>query len=188
MTGNAGMTLRAVISAYCGVFVLLAPAQARGVECTTEPQRKIEIEKLNNSVDWFLSIVEEVPEGIARQFRGLSLADVNRRDEKALSQAIAHPLWAAHWIRESGADIKSVLSPRNTPEANLHGAIWALKNSASFSVQLSDYAAQNRGRINEQEWSLRYSLLPFDLADYAQCLVDLVSSGGAGSSSPAAPR
>ena len=38
------MTLRAVVSACCGIFVLLAPAQAFGVECATEAQRKIEIE------------------------------------------------------------------------------------------------------------------------------------------------
>jgi hypothetical protein len=61
------MTLRDVVSACCGVFVLLAPAQAFGVECATEAQRKIEIETLNESVDWFLSTVEEVPEGIARR-------------------------------------------------------------------------------------------------------------------------
>jgi hypothetical protein len=185
-----GMTLRDVVGACCGIFVLLAPAQAFGVECATEAQRKIEIERLNDSVDWFLSIVEEVPEGIARQFRALT--DVNRRDEKVLSQAIAHPLlWAAHWIREAGADIKRELRPRtpDTPEGNLHGTIWALKKSASFSVQLSDYAAQNRGRriIDVQDWIRRYSLLPLDLASYAQCLVDLVSTG-AGSGPPGAPR
>jgi hypothetical protein len=184
------MTLRDVVSACCGIFVLLAPAQAFGVECATEVQRKIEIERLNDSVDWFLSIVEEVPEGIARQFRALT--DVKRRDEKALSQAIVHPLWAAHWVREAGADIKRELRPRtpDTPEGNLHGTIWALKKSASFSVQLSDYAAQNRGRriINEQEWTRRYSFLPLDLASYAQCLLTDLVSTGAGSSSPAAPR
>ena len=53
------MPLRVVISACCATFVLLGPAQAFGVECATEAQRKIEIEKLNESVDWFLSTVEE---------------------------------------------------------------------------------------------------------------------------------
>ena len=57
------MILRAVVSACCGMFVLLVPAHARGAECATEAQRKIEIERLNESVDWFLSIVEEVPRG-----------------------------------------------------------------------------------------------------------------------------
>jgi hypothetical protein len=182
--GDVGMTLRAVISACCGVFVLLAPAQARGVECATEPQRKIEIEKLNESVDWFLSIVEEVPEGIARQFRAVK----PRGDENAFRQAVTHPLWAAHRIRKAGADIKRELRPRtpDTPEANLRGAIGALKNSAWFSVELSDYARGHR-IINEQEWIRRYHLLPLDLASYAQCLVDLVSTG-AGSGPPAAPR
>ena len=51
------------------MFVLLGPAQAFGVECATEAQQKIGIEKLNESVDWFLSTVEEVPEDIAQQFR-----------------------------------------------------------------------------------------------------------------------
>jgi hypothetical protein len=99
--GDVGMTLRAVVSACCGIFVLLASAQARGVECATETQRKIEIESLNESVDWFLSIVEEVPEGIARQF-GAAKGD----DEKVFRQAIAHPLWRAHKVREAGDNIK----------------------------------------------------------------------------------
>jgi hypothetical protein len=107
------MTLRAVISACCGIFFLLASAQARGMECATEAQRKVEIEELDASIDWFLSIVEEVPEGIARQFRAAAQRDEKfRRDEKAFSQAIAHPLWAAHRIREEGADIKRELRPR----------------------------------------------------------------------------
>ena len=67
--GDVGMTLRAVIGACCGMtFVLLASAQAFGVECATEAQRKIEIEKLTESVDWFLSTVEEVPEDIAQLY------------------------------------------------------------------------------------------------------------------------
>jgi hypothetical protein len=181
------MTLRDVVSACCGIFVLLAPAQAFGVECATEAQRKIEIERLNDSVDWFLSIVEEVPEGIARQFRAVK----PRGDENAFRQSVTHPLWAAHRIREAGADIKRELRPRtpDTLEGNLGGAIRALKNSASFSVQLSDYAAQNRGRriINEQEWTRRYSLLPLDLASYAQCLLTDLILSGAGSGPPAAP-
>jgi hypothetical protein len=76
------MTLRDVVSACCGIiFVWLVPAQAFGaVECATEAQRKIEIEKLNESVDWFLSIVEEVPEGIARQFKtSLSIGSATTR-------------------------------------------------------------------------------------------------------------
>jgi hypothetical protein len=167
------MTLRDVVSACCGIiFVWLVPAQAFGaVECATEAQRKIEIEKLNESVDWFLSIVEEVPEGIARQFRDVA---VNwQRDDKALSQAIAHPLWEAHQIRVAGAGIKNELRPRtSTPEANLVGAIRALRDSASFSVQLSDYADRNSGRriVDVRDWMRRYTLLPTDLARYAECL------------------
>jgi hypothetical protein len=139
------MTVRAVVSACCGIFVLLASAQARGVECATEAQRKIEIEKLNESVDWFLSIVEEVPEGIARQFR----ATASRPDETAFRQAFAHPLWRAHTVRDTGADIKRALHPRvpDTPEGRLRMAIFALQRSAWFSVALNDYLDGDRGRI-----------------------------------------
>jgi hypothetical protein len=172
------MTLRAVIGACCGmIFVLLASAQAFGVECATEAQRKIEIEKLNESVDWFLSTVEEVPEDIAQQFKAAvsgRAVTVNGPDMKAFRQAIAHPLWATHMLKESGA-----------PVAHLHKAISALERSAPFIHQLSDYAAKDRGRrlTNVNDWTRRSIDLPSNLADYAQCLVDLVSSG-AGSSSP----
>jgi hypothetical protein len=189
------MTLRDVVSACCGmIFVLLAPAQAFGAECATEAQRKIEIETLNESVDWFLSIVEEVPEGIARQFRAAvtGRADtVNGPDMKAFSQAIAHPLWATHMIREIGADIKRELLPQtpDTPVVQLHRAISALEKSAMFVLQLKDYQAKDRGRriTKVDDWTRRSIDLPADLANYAQCLVDLVSPG-AGSSPPAAPR
>ena len=46
--------------------MLPAPTQAFGVECATEAQRKVEIETLNESVDWFLSTVAELPEDIAQ--------------------------------------------------------------------------------------------------------------------------
>ena len=188
------MTLRAVISTCCGVFMLLAPAQARGAECATEEQRKIEIETLNESVDWFLSTVEEVPEDIAQQFRAAlsgRAAAANGPDMKVFRQAIAHPLWATHMLKESGDIIKHELRPQvpDTPVAQLHKAISALERSAPFIHQLSDYAARDRGRriTNVNDWTRRSIDLPGNLADYAQCLVDLVSSG-AGSSSPVAPR
>jgi hypothetical protein len=185
------MTLRAVIGACYGmIFVLLASAQAFGVECATEAQRKIEIEKLNESVDWFLSTVEEVPEDIAQQFKAAvsgRAVTVNGPDMKAFRQAIAHPLWATHMLKESGAIIKHELRPPtpDTPVAQLHKAISALERSAPFIHQLSDYAAKDRGRrlTNVNDWTRRSIDLPSNLADYAQCLVDLVSSG-AGSSSP----
>ena len=189
------MTLRDVVSAFCGViFVLLAPAQAFSVECATEAQRKIEIEKLNESVDWFLSTAEEVPEDIAQQFRAAvsgRAVTVDGPDMKAFRQAIAHPLWATHMLKESGAIIKHELRPQtpDTPVAQLHKAISALERSAPFIHQLSDYAAKDRGRriTNVNDWTRRSIDLPSNLANYAQCLVDLVSSA-AGSSSPAAPR
>ena len=187
------MTLRDVVSACCGmIFLLLAPAQAFGVQCATEAQRKVETERLNKSVDWSLSIVEDVPESVARQFRDAvtgRAAAVNGPDMKAFRQAIAHPLWATHMLRESGANIKHELQTPDTPVAQLHRAISALERSAPFIHQLSDYAARDRGRriTNVNDWTRRSIDLPADLAGYAQCLVDLVSSG-AGSSSPATPR
>jgi hypothetical protein len=188
------MTLRAMISVCCGVLVLLAPAQAFSVECATEAQRKIEIEKLNESVDWFLSTVEEVPEDIAQQFRAAvsgRAAAANGPDMNAFRQAIAHPLWATHMLKESGAIIKHELRLQtpDTPVAQLRKAISALERSAPFIHQLSNYAAKDRGRrlTNVNDWTRRPIDLPGNLADYAQCLVDLVSSG-AGSSSPATPQ
>ena len=176
------------------MFVLLGPAQAFGVECATEAQQKIGIEKLNESVDWFLSTVEEVPEDIAQQFRAAvsgKVAAANGPDMKAFSQAIAHPLWATHMLRESGARIKHELRRQtpDTPVAQLHRAILALERSATFIPQLKDYAAKDRGRriTNVNDWTRRSIDLPGNLADYAQCLVDVVSSG-AGSSSSATPR
>jgi hypothetical protein len=188
------MTLRALISACCAMFVLLGTAQAFGVECATEAQRTIEIETLNESVDWFLSTVEEVPEDVVQQFRAAvtgRAAAVNGPDMKAFREAIAHPLWATHMLRESGASIKHELRPQtpDTPVAQLHRTISALERSAPFIHQLSDYAAKDRGRriTNVNDWTRRSIDLPGNLADYAQCLVDLVSSG-AGSSSPTTPR
>ena len=162
------MTLRDVVSAFCGViFVLLAPAQAFGVECATEAQRKIEIENLNESVDWFLSTAEEVPEDIAQQFRAAvsgRAVTVDGPDMKAFRQAIAHPLWATHMLKESGAIIKHELRPQtpDTPVAQLHKAISALERSAPFIHQLSDYAAKDRGRriTNVNDWTRRSIDLP----------------------------
>jgi hypothetical protein len=176
------------------MFLLLGSAQAKPA-CATEAQRKIEIEKLNESVDWFLSTVEEVPEDIAQQFRAAAVSGravtVNGPDMKAFRQAIAHPLWATHMLKESGAIIKHELRPQtpDTPVAQLHKVISALERSAPFIHQLSDYAAKDRGRrlTNVNDWTRRSIDLSGNLADYAQCLVDLVSTG-AGSNSPAEPR
>ena len=181
------MTLRNVVGTCCGIiFVLLAPAQAFAMACATEPQRKIEIERLNSSVNWFLSIVEEVPEGVARQFRDAVTGNataVDGPDMNAFRQAITHPLWATHMLRETGADIERELRPQtpDTPIAQLQRAISALEKSAPFILQLRDYAAQNRGRriIDMRDWTRRSIDLPGDLAAYAQCLVDDLASSGA---------
>ena len=106
--------------------MLLVPAHARGAECATEAQRKIEIERLNESVDWFLSIVEEVPEGVTRQFKAVKPGD------EAFRRAIRHPLWSAHKVRETGADVKRALRPwiYDTPKDRCKAAIVALQQSA----------------------------------------------------------
>jgi hypothetical protein len=116
---------------------------------------------------------------MARQFRA-----VKTSDEQAYPQAITHPLWKAHKVREEGADIKRALPPwTQTSEDRLRAAIFALQRSAWLSVTLSDYVDQDRGRargrriINERDWSFRYTVLPADLEKYAQCLLnDLVLS------------
>ena len=94
-------------------------------------------------------------------------------------------------LKEIGAISKHELRPQtpDTPVAQLHKAISALRRSAPFIHQLSDYAARDRGRriTNVNDWTRRSIDLPSNLADYAQCLVDIVSSG-VGSSSPATPR
>ena len=169
------MTLRDVVGTCCGlIFVLLAPAQAFAVACATEPQRKIEIERLNSSVNWFLSIVEEVPEGVARQFRDAVTGNATAVDALSASASAA---------RLTGADIERELRPQtpDTPIAQLHRAISALEKSAPFILQLRDYAAQNRGRriIDMRDWTRRSVDLPGDLAAYAQCLVDDLASSGA---------
>ncbi|MGA8991026.1 MAG: hypothetical protein WB500_11725 [Rhodoplanes sp.] len=175
------MTVRTALGACCAILTLVGPAQA--VTCATEAQRKLEVEKLYERIDWFLSIVEEVPEGIAAQFRRLDL-----KDERATRQAFAHPLWAAHTIREGGATIKRALGPQrpDTPESRLKGAIIALRASASFAVNLSDYANRNPGRriIDLSDWSFRYFAMPYQISMYADCLVDALVSSGRGSGLP----
>ena len=175
------MTVRTALGTCCALLTLLGSAQA--VTCATEAQRKLEVEKLYESIDWFLSIVEEVPEGVARQFRGLDLSD-----ERATRQAFAHPLWTAHTIREGGATIKRALGPQrpDTPENRLKWAITALGKSASFAVNLSDYADRNPGRriVDLSDWSFRYFTLPHQISMYADCLVDALVSSGRGSNLP----
>ena len=175
------MTVRTALGTCCAILTLLGSAQA--VTCATEAQRKLEVEKLYGSIDWFLAIVEEVPEGIARQFRDLDLSN-----ERATRQAFAHPLWTAHTIREGGASIKRSLgSPiPYTPEGRLKGAITALGKSASFAVNLSDYGNRNPGSrvVDLSDWSFRYFALPYQISMYADCLVDALVSSGRGSGLP----
>jgi hypothetical protein len=179
---GTGMTVRTALGTCCAILTLLGSAQAE-MTCATEVQRKLEVEKLYERIDWFLAIVEEVPEGIAGQFRRLDLSD-----ERATRQAFAHPLWRAHTIREGGATIKHALGPQrpDTPESRLKRAIIALGNSASFAVNLSDYADRNPGRriVDLSDWSFQYFALPHHISMYAHCLVDALVSSGRGSGLP----
>jgi hypothetical protein len=125
------MTRGIVIMIAALVVTAISAAQARAqVSCATEAERKAEIERLNDEVDWSLRIVEEVPEGIAQQFRA-----VKADDDKVFRQAIAHPLWYANKVRQFGEDIKRSLRPwmYDTPQNRAKSAIVALQQSAAFS-------------------------------------------------------
>jgi hypothetical protein len=170
----------------CAFLMLLGSAHAENrwlANCATEAERKLEIEKFNETIDWYLSQVEEVPEGIARQFKDVVRGDP-RTPPKAVREAYTHPLWRAHWVRASGADLKRVLGgPQylDTPETRLKGAIKALEESGGFGLKLQQYAEQDRyRRISQAEWDTRHLHLRFLLSEYAQCLVDDLVSQLAG--------
>jgi hypothetical protein len=177
-------TTRCIVIMVAAFFVGVLPAaQARAqLSCGTEEERKAEVQKLNEEVDWFLRIVEEVPEGIAQQFRA-----ARAYDEKVFPQATTHPLWYAYQVRRHGEDIKQSLRiwSYDMPQHRANAAIVALQKSAAFSVALSDYVDHDRQRriINVQDWAYRYTVLPPHLALYAMCLVNLIPSG-----TNAAPR
>jgi hypothetical protein len=97
------MTTRTFIAS---AFVFLAlNGTTHAQECTTPTQREASVRKLYQEIDGFLSIVEEVPEGVARQFR-----EVDTRNERAFRTAISHPLWQAHNVRDAADKIKKSLA------------------------------------------------------------------------------
>jgi hypothetical protein len=158
--------------------VLLGPAHGK-IACATQAQRETAVQRLNESIDWFLSIVEEVPEGAARQFR-----DVDVRNEKAVRQAIAHPLWGAYRVRYKAASLKDTLvfdRGRDSRELRLKRAISALTQSVYLVSELSDYADADLGRriVDIEKWNFNYTVLPGLLEELALCLVDDLVSGGA---------
>jgi hypothetical protein len=142
-------------------------------ECDTAARREERVRALTAEVDWFLSIVEEVPEGIARQFR-----EIDPTDESALRSAFRHPLWLAQKIQEKGTEIKNQLAyvpgQRRSYKSNIKGMIVAVQVSAGLAVDLSDYATANKDRriVDVSQWIFRYTVLPAHLALFAMCLVD----------------
>jgi hypothetical protein len=170
--------MQTVIGILFALLVLLGPAQGR-IACGTQAQRETEVQRLNQSINWFLSLVEEVPEGVARQFR-----EVDVRDEKAVRQAIAHPLWGAYRVRYKVANLKSSLVHdkfRDNRELRVKRAISALTQSVYLVTELSDYGDANPGGriVDLSQWTFNYTVLPGLLEEFALCLVDDLVSAGA---------
>jgi hypothetical protein len=126
---------------------------------------------LTSEVDWFLSIVEEVPAGVAQQFRAVDVSD-----RRAFRNAISHPLWSANKIRRKAADIKDSLTLTliQTSDWRIKRAIMALGYSASLLGELSEYADKNPGQriVDVQQWAYNYTVLVAQLEQFALCLVD----------------
>lgn len=151
------------------LLTLSSASHAMTWECANASQRKASVDQLINDIDWFLSIVEEVPVGVAQQFRGFS-------DERALQNAISHPLWQANKIRKEAAALKETLANTliRTPHRRIKWAIMALGRGARFKEELRDYADKNpAGRIiDDQKWFANYTGLVLQLEWFALCLVD----------------
>jgi hypothetical protein len=170
--------MQIITGALCALLVLLGPAHGK-IACATQAQRETAVKRLNASIDWFLSIVEEVPKGVARQF-----SNVDVRDEKAVRQAIAHPLWGAYRVRFKAASLKDTLvfdEVRDSRELRVKRAISALTQSVYLVSELSDYADANLGGriVDIEKWNFNSTVLPGLLEDFALCLVDDLVAGGA---------
>jgi hypothetical protein len=152
------------------VFALTLSSASHAMECANASQRKASVDELTRDIDWFLSIVEEVPAGVAQQFEAVKITD-----ERAFRNAISHPLWRANKIRNEAADIKRTLAlTLTTPDWRIKRAIMALGSSASLVEELSEYADKNPGRriVDVQQWSYNYTVLVGQLQAFALCLVD----------------
>ena len=134
-------------------------------------QRKASVDELTRGVDWFLSIVEEVPAGVAQQFRTVDITD-----ERAFRNALSHPLWQANKIRDKALDIGDslALTLTQTPDWRIKRAIIALGTGASLVDELGEYANKNPGRriVDVRQWAYNYTVLVYQLQRFALCLVD----------------
>jgi hypothetical protein len=151
------------------VFALtLSSASHAMMDCANAWQRKASVDQLTRDVDWFLSIVEDVPAGVAQQFLAVDITD-----ERAFRNAISHPLWQANKIRN---DIKDSLAITlvQTPEWRIKRAIMALGSGAFLIDELNDYGDKNPGRriVDVQQWAYNYTVLVGQLQRFALCLVD----------------
>jgi hypothetical protein len=161
------------MSACTALIVLLGPVQGQS-PCDTQAGRDSNVAELEKRIDSFLSIVEEVPEGVARQFR-----EIKVRDDQAFQEAVTHPLWLPYNIREGAAKMKRELKLSSSPSDITRGwrtirAINALSESISFRDKLSEYAQANPDRriVDVRRWRWESALLPAFLAEYARCLSD----------------
>jgi hypothetical protein len=150
------------------IFALtLSSACHAAMDCATASERKAAVEQLTRNVDWFLSIVEDVPTGVAQQFRA-----VDTSDERAFRNALSHPLWHASKIRDKAADVKDSLAITlvQTPDWRIKRAIMALGYAASLTEELSSYADKipdaasltcSSGCSTTRSWPLYCSGTPF---------------------------
>jgi hypothetical protein len=177
------MTRRLVIGIWCLLLVLLGHGRAQAelpdwfahgeLACATQMQQETHIQKVNKLLDWFLSIVDEVPEDIARQFK-----DAHALDDKAWQVIRAHPLWRAHEIRVGAAQIRSALGPRDSRRSRARHSIASLAFSAELFSALELYAFVNPGQriADTTKWSEEAYELVDALHTYADCIVAELAS------------
>jgi hypothetical protein len=153
----------------CFLFALTSAAFS--VECKTAAQREDYVHTLNNKIDWFLSIVEDVPGGVARQFR-----DVDILDERAVRSAFNHPLFLAHNVREAAAKLKDSLASamRYSGPSRVKYAIWAVRDTGLLNEELNDYGKANSGRriVDFRKWGFERATLLGEVTMFATCLAD----------------
>lgn len=154
-----------------GLLIASTASMAATMECKDRVQREASVTQLTSDIDWFLSIVEDVPAGVAQQFRAVDITD-----RRAFQTAISHPLWQASVIRDRAADIKDSLALilSQTSDWRIKRAIMALGYSVSLTEELSAYADRNPGRriVDTQKWAFNSRIIPLQLQRFAICLVD----------------
>jgi hypothetical protein len=159
------------VAATVFALTLSSASHAMTMECANASQRKASVGQLTSDIDWFLSIVEEVPAGVSQQFRAVDITD-----KRAFRNAVSHPLWQANNIRNKAADIKDSLAITltQTPDWRIKRAIMALGSGASLADELSEYADKNPGRriVDVTQFAYNYTVLVTQLQRFALCLVD----------------